>query len=388
MRNLIRKWYFERDLPRAARLVRDADRRGLQSHDPGPEAAIIAATSWLCRAQDKSASRDGGVSRDYSLLSGWATSYPETTGYIVPTLLTLAQRSTSADLRERAVRMLDWLVAIQLKDGGFQGGRIDARPVVPVTFNTGQILLGLAAGVRHCNAYHESMHKAAVFLRDSLDTDGCWRSHPTPFAAGGDKAYETHVAWGLFEADRQASGHGYGDAAMRQVHWALTRQQPNGWVADCCLNKPATPLTHTLGYFLKGLVEAHKWSGDTAVLTSSLKTATGLLGAQRTDGSLPGRLHPDWKAAVEWSCLTGNVQIADSWFYLGQLTSDERMMKAGRRANAYVRRTLRLEGEDGVRGGVKGSFPVDGDYGAYEYLNWAAKFAIDANLTELALEPA
>jgi hypothetical protein len=306
----------------------------------------------------------------------------------VPTFLTLAASSAIPNLRQRAIKMLDWLAAIQLPGGGFQGGRIDARPIVPVTFNTGQILLGLAAGVQHCNSYHEPMHRAATFLRDSLDADGCWRSHPTPFAAGGDKAYETHVSWGLFEAERQAPGFGYADAAMRQVRWAMTRQQPNGWVADCCLNKPATPLTHTLGYFLKGLVEAHKWSGDDTVLASSLKTAKGLLSAQRADGSLPGRLRPDWEPAVAWSCLTGNVQIADSWFYLGQLTGDELMLNAGKLANAYVRRTVEMAGDDDVRGGIKGSFPVDGDYGAYEYLNWAAKFTIDANLAELALNSA
>ena len=38
-----------------------------------------------------------------------------------------------------------------------------------------------------------------------------------------------------------------------------------------------------------------------------------------------------------------------------------------------------------MTGGVKGSFPVDGGYGTYEYLNWAAKFTIDANVKELAL---
>ena len=38
-----------------------------------------------------------------------------------------------------------------------------------------------------------------------------------------------------------------------------------------------------------------------------------------------------------------------------------------------------------TRGGVKGAFPVDGAYGEYEYLNWAAKFCIDANLLEAEL---
>ena len=31
------------------------------------------------------------------------------------------------------------------------------------------------------------MHGAARFLRDSLDDDGCWRSHPVPFAEAGER---------------------------------------------------------------------------------------------------------------------------------------------------------------------------------------------------------
>lgn len=90
--------------------------------DPGIDAAITAAIRWLCHAQDCSASHDGGVARHYSLLDGWATSYPETTGYIVPTILDCANDLRSVSLRERARQMLDWLISIQLPNGGFQGG--------------------------------------------------------------------------------------------------------------------------------------------------------------------------------------------------------------------------------------------------------------------------
>ena len=34
---------------------------------------------------------------------------------------------------------------------------------------------------------------------------------------------------------------------------------------------------------------------------------------------------------------------------------------------------------------MNGSFPVDGEYGKFEYLSWAAKFFIDANILELEL---
>jgi len=38
----------------------------------------------------------------------------------------------------------------------------------------------------------------------------------------------------------------------------------------------------------------------------------------------------------------------------------------------------------GLRGGVKGSCPFDGDYGRYEVLNWATKFFVDALLLDEA----
>ncbi|MBN8500211.1 MAG: hypothetical protein J0M19_03555 [Sphingomonadales bacterium] len=222
----VKRKLFPGKIPPAAKAEMNRDRHGLSVRDdPGPEAVIEASTAWLCAAQDHSASADGGAARHYSLVTGRATSYPETTGYIIPTIIELAHLRGGSDLHARARRMLDWCVAIQFPEGGFQGGRIDSLPRVPVTFNTGQILIGLAAGAAEYedSRYIASMHSAATWLRDSLDPDGCWRKYPTPFAAPGEKAYETHVAWGLFEADRVAPGNDYGAAGLRQVEWALSK---------------------------------------------------------------------------------------------------------------------------------------------------------------------
>lgn len=350
--------------------------------DPGIPTTTRAAMAWLARAQDLSATTDGGVARHYSLLKGWGSSYPETTGYILPTVLDWAARTDDASFRDRGRRMYDWLTGIQFRDGGFQGGMVDQQPRVPVIFNTGQILLGLAAAVRSLGVDAEPMRRAAQWLVESQDPDGCWRKHPTPFAAPGEKAYETHVAWGLFEAERVAPGHGYGDAGLRQVRWALTCQRANGWFDKCCLSDPARPLTHTLGYVLRGVVEAYLLSNEAALMDAARRTADGLLSALRPDGAIAGRLDADWRPGVEWVCLTGVVQIAHSWLLLHTLTGDERYLRAGRAANRYVRRTVQLEGSPDVVGGVKGSHPIAGAYGRFEYLNWAAKFFIDANLLE------
>ncbi len=371
-------------LPAVARQEASADHAGQLHADPGPQVVVRACLDWLCRAQDRSASNDGGVARDFSLVTGWATSYPETTGYIAPTMLDCARRLGDDDLRVRGRRMLDWMVGIQYPEGGFQGGKIDAQPRVPVTFNTGQILLGLAAGVEEFGEpYVAPMNKAAAWLRDTLDADGCWRRYATPFAAPGEKAYETHVSWGLFEAARLAPGQGYGEAGLRQVDWALTKQRRNGWFESCCLTNPLTPLTHTIGYVLRGVIEAYRYSQRADLLERAERTARSAMTAQREDGSLPGFLDENWKPAAQWACLTGIVQIASCWLLLHGITGRPEYREAAIRANAFVRRTIHLDGSPDVRGGVKGSYPVDGDYGPYQYLNWAAKFCIDANLHEM-----
>jgi hypothetical protein len=345
---------------------------------------LPALMQWLSQAQDRSPSADGGVARSFDLRTGWETSYPETTGYIVPTFIDYAARFNDPEMRERARRMADWLVAIQLPCGGFQGGRIDSQPVVPVTFNTGQILLGLAAAQAEFGTYLEPMHRAADWLVATQDADGCWRRHPTPFAAAGEKEYETHVAWGLFEAARIAPDRGYGEAGLRNVRWALSAQAEDGWLAKCCLDDPAQPLTHTIGYALRGVIEAHRYRPDAQLLSAARRMADGLLRAVQADGELPGRLQPGWKPAVRWVCLTGLAQVAICWMLLYGITADARYRLAAHRANAYVRRTVQLDGPPGIRGGVKGAFPVDGDYGRYQLLNWAAKFLADSLMMEMA----
>ena len=402
LRNVLQPVREARDywrLPSAAKAERRRDRTRQAGPDPGIDRAVTEVMGWLCRAQDRSTSHDGGVARHFSLTDGWCSSYPETTGYIIPTVLSYAALRDDAELRLRAKRMLDWLVAIQRPDGGFQGGvamplpadavqdgTSAAAPMTSVTFNTGQILMGLASGVRAFgDQYRVAMCRAADWLAATQDADGCWRKHPSPFAQPGEKAYETHVAWGLLEAARVEPNSVYARAALANVDWALRQQRANGWFDQCCLSEPTQPLTHTIGYVLRGVVEAYQYAQTPALLDAARKTADGLVGALRDDGFLPGRLDANWQGTVDWACLTGTVQIAHCWLLLYQHTGDTRFRAAGYAANAYVRRRIRLDGPEDTRGGVKGSFPVDGEYGRYEYLNWAAKFFVDSNLLEKAV---
>ena len=86
-------------------------------------------------------------------------------------------------------------------------------------------------------------------------------------------------------------------------------------------------------------------------------------------------------------CLTGSVQNAANFLDLYKWTGDSEWREAALALNQNVRRSMVTEGDPDVVGAIAGSFPIDGLYGPFEYLNWAAKFFIDAQLMEISLTP-
>lgn len=112
LKRLARDFLTRMQLPPLAKAVLCEDESRKFRPDPGPKRIIDEGIAWLGRAQDRSASHDGGLARHFSLINGWATSYPETTGYIVPTMIAYGQETGSKDAIARARAMLDWLVAI------------------------------------------------------------------------------------------------------------------------------------------------------------------------------------------------------------------------------------------------------------------------------------
>jgi hypothetical protein len=74
----------------------------------------------------------------------------------------------------------------------------------------------------------------------------------------------------------------------------MTKQRDSGWFADCCLEDPSAPLTHTLGYALRGLLEAYTYFREPAFLVSCTLAADGLAKALRSEatGIFPGGFAP------------------------------------------------------------------------------------------------
>lgn len=369
--------------PRHIALVLDSVRR-VETAPQRHEVHLGAAIDWLCRAQDvRDGQTDaGGVSAGWSFEDGWLPSYPETTGYIIETMLEASRVLGRSELVERARRMIDWELSIQQPDGAFPGhfGEPGSRPVI---FNTGQIMHGMIAG--HLQMGRSDCLEAAVraghWLADQQDADGCFRRsehNDTPHV------YNTRATWPLLSAGLISGEKRLVDAARRHMDWALSQQTTSGWFQTNAFVPWRSPFTHTIAYAIRGLLEAGVLLGEERWLAAALKAGRGMAKAQRADGWLAGTYRDGWVADASYSCLTGVAQMSLNWTRLAQATGDETLRAHARSALEYLKRTQRLDHPDpAVRGGIAGSAPIWGDYSRFEYPNWAAKFFADALMMDL-----
>lgn len=353
--------------------------------EPDHRPHLLAALAWLERAQD--ATRSGGVARGYSLVwhpyfgtRGWEAAYPETTGYIIPTLYLAARHLGRPDLAERAGRAARWEVEVQLASGAVRGGVI-GQPVAPAVFNTGQVVLGWLAAFQETGSgvFAGAARRAGRFLVAVQDEDGLWRRENSPYANPQATLYNARTAWALAEAGRCLGAPEFTAAAARNLRAVARRQHDTGWIPDCCLSDPDRPLLHTLAYAIHGLLEGGRVLEDQELIDGAARAAEQIAAAVGPDGWLPGRFAADWRPAATWSCLTGEAQMANIWLRLFDIGRDREWLEPVGWVLRFLKSTQNRASDDpGLRGGIKGSYPIGGEYGRYETLNWAAKFFVDA----------
>jgi len=251
------------------------------------------------------------------------------------------------------------------------------------------VLLGWLAAFEETGQgiFADAARRAACYLVATLDADGHWRRGNSRFARADATLYNTRTAWALAEVGARLNDDAFTDAAARNLRAAADLQAPNGWLPHCCLTDPERPLLHTLAYAIRGFLEGGRVLGDSRLIAAAGRAARALAATVRTDGWMPGRYRSDWSPAVRWSCLTGQAQMANNWMRLAVITGDPKWLEPVPAVLGFLKRTQnRRSREPGLRGGIKGSWPVGGDYGAYEVLNWATKFFADALMRHEAVE--
>lgn len=332
------------------------------------------ALEWLCRAQDATADR--GVSHSYGLDKGWAASYPETTGYIIPTFLNWYLISGNNEYQKRALEMADWELSIQLTEGAIPA-LSNGQPVI---FDTGQVLFGWLAAFRDTGdeRYLAAAARGGDWLLDNLDSDGTWRKWGNP-GCSDPNLYNIRFAWALLDLSRETGNTSYRAAVERFIDWVLLQERERGWFAYNCLTDNDHPLLHTIAYTAQGLLESGVILGDERCIQAVRRIADELAAKVEANGKMAGRFGREWQEAANWSCLTGMAQMAIVWQRLDRIDGVGRYYDPTRKVIEFLKCTQDVgSANPGIRGGIKGSYPVNGGYGNYRLLNWAAKFFADA----------
>ena len=352
---------------------------------------LLEAVGWLVRAHDATDGRGGVSGGYYPSRGGWLASYPETTGYIIPTLLDVADVLGDPSLEDRAGSMSRWEIDIQLASGAVRGGV--GYNSYPIVFNTGQVIQGWAAWHRRTGdrAALDAAVRAGRWLVGIQAADGSWTQHTHK---GVPHAYSARVAWPLLELHALTGEPAFREAGARHIAWVLSQREADGWIRLMGFTPDESPLTHTIAYTLRGLWESGLLLGD-ALGDEACAAAT--VGAERlltlferrkaapdqAPRPMPGRLSSGWKPAARFSCVTGNCQISLNWLRITAQRDDPRLLNGALKLLDQVKGTQSLRSANpGIRGGIPGSWPVWGEYNPFAYPNWACKFFVDALLEQ------
>jgi len=351
--------------------------------------ALRSVIDWIFHAQRP----DGGIAAYYSLLTGYSESYPEVTGYIIPTLYDFGRLTGDLVARHAIYLATDWLLSLQMTSGAFPGGlhASDSGPnknVQPSVFNTGQILQGLVRAhvETHTKTRRAEILKRAVAAGDWLaatqQADGSWTG-PAAYQ-GTAHTYYSMVSWALAQLAAESGDARHAAAADRNIDWVLAHVKPSGWIDGINLHGHPAYL-HFIAYVIQGMLECGILCRRDDAIQAAAKSAWVLLRKFETHKRLLGTYEPDFRGGQRFACLTGNAQMSCIWLRLFEVTGDLRYLNAALKMNEMLKQLLSVNGRRGVVGGVAGSYPIWGAYQPMRLISWGCKFLADALMLEQRL---
>ncbi len=331
---------------------------------------LNASLKWL----ESNHIKNNGFAKKYNFLTGIDKSYPETTGYIISSLInySLTYKTNKYDsIINESVR---WLISIQNKDGSFND-----TSNTPQVFDTGQIILGLTCAYNYLNKpkkIYDSIDRACNFLIRVQSSDGSFHK----FSYNKIKhTYYSRVAWALLEAYKITKKEAYKISAIKNLDWVLSMQEDNGYFKCMSFDKKQYPYLHTMIYVLEGLLESYKITKESKYKFAVIKTVSVLLEiSKKRDFILRSQYKKDFSVANSQKCIPGLIQFAGLCVDLYDYEKDEKYITEAKKILAYVKSKQILDNTSKkVYGGFCASIPFYGRYGRFEIVNWNNKFFID-----------
>ena len=340
----------------------------------GPHAARAQATlQWVRRSIEATGGQ--GSAHHWSPLWGWAKPYPETTGYLIETLVHYAGLLGEPALADLAMQCARWLQGQQLPGGSFPA--LLAGSGRPSVFNTAMVLSMAHALPDWCGSEARPQLEAALrYLLRGLSPDGTWQQDA--YVPGFVPSYYSYAVWRVLQADQVLRMDGVEEAMSRALSAYAARFLPNGAVRHWGFRPEGAAFTHTIAYTLQGFWEAAQCLARADVAEQTLHSAGRLWAEVQRAGRTAGRYDEHWRGDYSFRCVTGNAQLSVLYRRLWAGCAEPEFLRA---ADFFLQEILDTQGlgkNPGRCGAVPGSLPLWGPYLRLRYPNWAAKFYLDA----------
>jgi hypothetical protein len=325
------------------------------------------AIKWLLMSH-KMASKNG-FSHSYSFIHGWLPAYPETSGYIIPSLYIMSEKYHTVAV-DTIQSTLDWLYRIQNLDGSFCD--LADRPQV---FDTGQILIGLNFLIqKDFTIAREMAIKASEWLVNQQDITGAFAKNTYK-----DRyhTYYSRVAAALIESGKIFGDQKYYDAGIKNIAWVIKQQEDNGWINYLSFEDDY-PYSHNLVYVIEGLVASYKLTGQQEALNTAVRLATNLLNSINfRGGAILSQYNNRFEPTNSNICITGLCQWAATGFRLSRIGYKE-FQSSANESLALAKSIQIVSSNSNIDGGLPGSKPINGCYMRFSIPNWGVKFFLDA----------
>lgn len=309
-------------------------------------------------------------------ISGWSPAYPETTGYLIPTLFDYAEHLKEDKWRVYALKCADWLLRVQRPSGGFPSNYED-NPNLSV-FNSAQILLGLLRTYEETGLpiYADACTRAYNWLLSGLE-NGIWEEHN--YISDYVPAYYTRVTWPMLLVSQKLNLPG--EERLQEVNdFFIKKINSNfsikGW--SFFADKPA--FTHTIAYTIRGFLEFAELSDNKDLLKKTQQCMNAVLSEKSKAGKTAGTYDENWQGDYSFTCVTGLFQLAIICLRLFEITKEDKWHKEGIDFIKEGNRAIPNIDPLTDKYAISGSMPLTGKYMRFKYPNWAAKFYLDAVL--------
>lgn len=354
---------------------------------------LEASLKWIENAMKKKKGK--GIPLAYSFSLGWLPSYPETTGYIIDSIIAYAKQFEKKELIETAIHLGDWELSIQLESGAVRVQAPDNEAAD--VFDTGMVILGWTTLYTETKLerFKLAAQKAANWLIQQQDEDGKWQKNSYKNIP---HAYHSKVAWAMYKVYLITGEAIYAASCEKNLRWVLSVKQVNGWFDFMSFSSSEAPYTHTMAYTMQGFIETYKIIDNTNKLKPLLLNETILfcdklihlfdLSTNKQNMiQLPGNINENWEKTNNYACLTGNAQFAIVFLQLFEETNNIKYYNAAKTLIEIVKKSQILDGnKTPYKYGIAGSYPLWGGYHPNEYPNWSAKFFMDALLNKIRID--